>query len=517
MARADAEVKGGSRWDAIAQFVAPDGGDGLRFRHDLVRVTAYEGLSFRRRRQIHRKVGEALERRAGSRELDEAALLSLHFHEAGAHGKAWRYAVVAADRAAAGFANVDAAGLYDRALASGEALGTVPREELARVGEAIGDVCERFADYARSASAYERAVDASDGRRVDVARLGGKIAALEERAGRYDEAVARYDAALATLDDDPASRQTRAGLELGRAGVLYRQARYEDCVAWAGRAAASAEATGDRAALAHALYLTGGALAELGRDGIDELERAVAIYDELGDFVGKARALNNVGVTRHGEGRWSEATAAYRASREARSRAGDVIGAAVTINNEAEILSDQGRLDEAEGLFEDMVRTCRAAGYALGALVGLGNLGRVAARSGRFDEAHARYAEALEGFEEMGAESFVAETRLRVVECCVLAGEHARALSLLGELGDESSPALERLRGYGLTQARRGEEAASHFASSLELAREQGLAYEEALSLRAIADTAGDEGARTESDALLTRLGVTSLPHVPLP
>lgn len=511
------EARDGSRWDAVAQFVAPDGDDGLRFRHDLVRVTAYEGLSFRRRREIHRKVGEALERRARGRERDEAALLSLHFHEAGAHEKAWHYAVAAADRAAAGFANVDAALLYERALSSGESLGTAPREELARASEALGDVCERFADYARSASAYERAVAASDGQPVAVARLGGKLAALEEHAGRYDEALARYDTALATLDDTSAHRQTRAGLEAGRAGVLYRQARYADCLAWAGRAAESAETSGDRAVLAQALYLTGSALAELGRDGSRELERAVGIYVELGDFVGEARALNNVGVSRHAAGRWVEATAAYRASREARSRAGDVIGAAVTINNEAEILSDQGHLDEAESIFEDMIRTCRAAGYALGALVGLGNLGRVAARSGRFDEAHARYAEALEGFAQIGAESFVTETRMRIVECCVLAGEHARALDLLPELDEGSSPAVERLRGYALTQARRDEDAASHFARSLELSRAQGSAYEEALSLRAIADTAGDEAARTESDALLSRLGVTGLPHVPLP
>ena len=109
------------------------------------------------------------------------------------------------------------------------------------------------------------------GHPADVARLGGKIAALEERGGRYDDAIARYDAALEQLGEAPETLATRAGLELGKAGVLYRQARYEDCVIWAGRASANAEAAGDRAALAHALYLTGSALTELGRDGIAEV------------------------------------------------------------------------------------------------------------------------------------------------------------------------------------------------------------------------------------------------------
>ena len=240
------ELDGGSRWEAVAQFVLPEGAEGFRFRHDLVRVTAYEGLSFRRRRDIHRRVGDALERRFAGRELDEAALLSLHFHEAGSYEKASRYATVAADRAAAGFANVDAAGLYERALDAAERVDSVPEEERARLGEALGDTCERFADYARSAAAYERAIAVSGGHPADVARLGGKIAALEERGGRYDDAIARYDAALEQLGDAPATLATRAGLELGKAGVLYRQARYEDCVTGPARGIANAEAAGEQ-------------------------------------------------------------------------------------------------------------------------------------------------------------------------------------------------------------------------------------------------------------------------------
>ncbi len=166
------ELDGASRWEALGQFVQPDG-TGFRFRHDLVRVTAYEGLSFGRRREIHGRVGAALERRAGDGGEHDAAILSLHFHEAGLHEKAWRYATSAADRAAAGFANVVAAGLYERALASADAAGTVPADEIARVAEALGDVCERFADGERSAAAYERALRELTGEREGTARIGG--------------------------------------------------------------------------------------------------------------------------------------------------------------------------------------------------------------------------------------------------------------------------------------------------------------------------------------------------------
>ena len=92
------------------------------FRHDLMRATAYEGLSFRRRREIHGRVGQVLELRAGERADEEAALLSLHFAQAGDHERGWRYAVTAGRRAKEGFANIVAAELFERALAAADAL-----------------------------------------------------------------------------------------------------------------------------------------------------------------------------------------------------------------------------------------------------------------------------------------------------------------------------------------------------------------------------------------------------------
>ncbi len=518
------ELDGGSRWEALRQFIVPGDESGYRFRHDLVRNTAYEGLSFRRRREIHGRVGAALERRAVDTRDQDAALLSLHFHEAGDHDKAWRYSTIAGDRAASGFANVVAAGLYERGLASADAGGSVPAAELARVAEALGDVCERFADYERSAAAYARALEALDGDRDDTARVGGKLAVLEEHGGRYDAAIARYDEALEEVEQEEAS-VTRAVLEVGRAGVLFRQARYDECVIWAERAAAHADAAGDRGALARSLYLRGTALSHVRRDGIPDLERAIALFVERDDSVGHAQALNNVGVQHYAEGDWNESSRAYRASREACERAGNVISAAVAMNNEGEILSDQGRLDEAEPLFDDMVRICRAAGYTFGALVGLGNLARVAARDGRFDRSHELYADALAGFEELGSERFAIETRARIVECCVFAGAHARALELLDGLTEAAAPftyggleaMIERLHGYALCQARRPDEGRQRLDESLRVARELGATYEEALTLRALAEIGADAEERARGDAILERLGVVRVPRVPLP
>jgi hypothetical protein len=75
---------------------------------------------------------------------------------------------------------------------------------------------------------------------------------------------------------------------------------------------------------------------------------------------------------------------------------------------------------------------------------------------------------------------------------------------------------LERLAGYAVVQSRAPfAKAKPHFDASAVAARAADAPYELALTLRAIAETGGDDGA--EAAAILERLGVVSTPSVPLP
>jgi predicted ATPase/class 3 adenylate cyclase len=526
------DVPGGedaARWDALSEFVLPAGEDELAFRHDLVRQTAYAGLSFRRRREIHRRVGLALERRAGERADEEAAILSLHFLEAGDAERAWRYAVAAADRAAAGFANVVAAELYGRALAAHE-LQPVDAAERARVLEALGDVRERFGAYEPALEAYQQAREAHEAP-LDRARLLARIAHCLDREGRYDEALQAFGEARALVSirsESGAELETLAQIEIGLASVSYRRAIYADAIEHATAAADLAERASLPATLAHALLVSGVAHTDLGRpEAVPLFEHSIAISEEHGLHRLRGSALNNLGIHHYTEGRWDDAVACYRASREAKLRAGDPLGAAVQENNVAEVLSDQGRLEEAEALFRNMVRVCRAARFPIGASLGTSNLGRLAARDGRFAEAHELFDDSAAGFAAIDAGRYVNETHARRAECLVLEGRFAEALEVASALVDAARETpfgglealVERTIGLALHQARRPEEGRPHLLESLRIARELEAVYERALTLRALADTkAPDADAhRAESEALLARLGVVALAKVPLP
>jgi class 3 adenylate cyclase/tetratricopeptide (TPR) repeat protein len=510
-----------ARWERLAEFVAWEGAGRLHFVHDLFRAVAYEGLSFSRRREVHARIGAALEERAGESVADVADLLSLHYHRADQHEKAWKYAVLAGKRAQDRSANVEAVEFYERALDVADGAGA-SLAAIARVAEALGDVAEIAARYETAEAAYQRAREAVPDDAITQSHLLRKKGILDERRGRYAQSLQRYEEALGVLDEaeDTVERdRSRADVELGYAGVKMRQGRFDEARAWAERAATSADAGADRARLAHAYFLSHIAAVHSGRRAPEHRDKALAMLEEASDLARLLGVQNNVGIEAYFDGRWDDALDWYRRSGQSAARVGDVVSVARTQNNEAEILSDRGRLDEARVLFEQALRVWRAAGYRIGIALATSNLGRAMARSGRFEDAHRLLEDALAQFEELGAEAYVGETQARLAECLVLEGRHRDALEALAPLVADGSSQLamaERLTGYAVVQSRAGfEKAKPHFERSLEAAEATGAEYELALTLLAIAETSGGDDSR--ANEILERLGVVSTSSVPLP
>jgi len=319
------EVNDIERWQRLSDFVERGSEDSFFFRHELFRVAAYEGLSFRRRREIHGLAGEVLEQRFEGRTEEAAGLLSHHFLEAGDGPRAWRYSVVAGQRARSRLANVDATEFFGRALRAADELGAASTLEVAEIAEALGDVCELSARYEDAQAAYRRARAALPDNAGAQLRLTRKEGTLLERLGRYDEAAAWFERALETArGEDDSHASDVAELELEYAVVLYRQGHFADCFRISEQAAARAERVGDRAALAHAYRLLDSADRALGGHDETWLAKALPIYDALGDPLGRAIVLNNWGIRAYYAGRWDEAQSYYEQSREAeRQHAGD--------------------------------------------------------------------------------------------------------------------------------------------------------------------------------------------------
>ena len=138
----------------------------------------------------------------------------------------------------------------------------------------------------------------------------------------------------------------RAQLSLDQAATHHYQGRNRESIRWAERAAAYALATDDLGLLANAHLHLEMAHSMLG-DGqaAGYAEKAVALFEELGDQVGLAHALINSGLTAYDEGRWGDARASYERAAEVATTTGNVTQVATTHLNTAFLLAELGETD----------------------------------------------------------------------------------------------------------------------------------------------------------------------------
>ena len=529
----DAERLEDDVWQRLTTFVVPGGGDTLRFRHALVRDAAYEGLPYRRRRELHARVGEAIERSAAPRPEDQAELLSLHFLHAQRFQDAWRYARVAGERASAIYANVEAAAFFERALEAARRLEELPTADVAEVSESLGDVRQRLGQFGEASAAFAVARSLHRGDPVALAGLLLKSAQLWWRIGNFPPALRSITRGLRVLEGveslDAARLRAQLAVEYGQ--IRQRQGRLLEAIPWCELGLELARAAGERDALAHAYYILDWTLVRLGRfEHAVYSPQALAIYEELGAFEKQAAVLNNMGGRAYWEGRWNEALELYERARAAWEKVGDHWAASVPTMNIGEILSDQGRFEDSAVLLERTLRIWKASRASEMVAFSQSLLGRLAARVGRFEEADQLFREARAQYVAASNPDAVLETDARFAEALLLRGDASAALALASETlaGARRSegasgliPLLQRIRGYALLLDGDLDGARRDLEESLAGARRQNADFELAQTLAAFirleklcgrAFDSLDE----ERRVLAARLGLVAAPEVPL-
>jgi class 3 adenylate cyclase/tetratricopeptide (TPR) repeat protein len=246
-------------------LVRPDpssfaGEDGFRFGHLLIRDVAYESLPKKVRADLHARFASWVERRSGERATEYEEIVGYHAERA--HGYL------------AELGPVD-----DR----GAALAAQAAERLTSAGVRS---FER-GDMPSATNLLFRAVallPEQDPRQLELLQ---PLAVALEAMGRFDEADAVFERAI------------EAGRATGDRRIEFRAAtRYR--FSWMLR---SPEAT-------HA-------------EALAEMERAIAIFEELDDDVGLAEALRMVGIVRLWAGRCEQALGLWERGVEHARRAGD--------------------------------------------------------------------------------------------------------------------------------------------------------------------------------------------------
>lgn len=510
-----AEVVGPQEWAGLDEHLERDRDGQLRFRHAAVHEVAYDGLSPSARRDLHRRVAHALSARSA-----KPALLSLHFHRAGAHDEAWAHGYVAGKQAFARGAPDEASVLLEQALSSARHVGSVPVRDLADAAELLGDAHRLSGRFEEADKAYVKAGE-SVKHQVDTARLLAKRALIRQQQSQFPQSLRMLTRALGVVSarSHPGAR---AELEVAYAGVRYRQARYRETVERAGRAIPLAKKAGDQTTLAHAYFLRGSADSHLDPgSGAKDLALALKAFEKVDDHLMQAEVLDSLGREAYDQGLWNEALEYQQGNARHRDLAGDTVGAAAAGRSRALVLLDQGKLDEAEVELERVDLMCRAANYRVGIAESTVNLATIAARRGDTESALSLLAQTRTQFEDLGVEHPALSYRLAEAEAYLLGGDVEAALTT-ADTAIEAVKAMDgversrigllRVRGVALVWLGSSRDGHVQLLDALRAARRAGSPFERVLLLDSLATLYGDREAADERDTAIEQLGIVKLP-----
>jgi len=529
-------------WDRLGDLFDQESDGYLRFRRSLLREAAYEGLPYRLRRKLHGAIAMHLEEELDYPE-DMAGILSLHYLEAGEYQPAWRYAMAAAKRAASAYADVEAAGLYGRALEAGSKLPDLGQSELAGMHQAMGDAWYRAGEFGKASEAYTRVRPLVADDPLTDGGLLLKLSHVEEKLGNYAEALRRTEQARDVLkgaSGQEAARQTaRSGAWY--AMLLQAEGRTSEALEWAEKARAGAEAADDAEALADAYFVMGWAYADRARQGGSPLtevaaesvmRRSLEAYQRSGNIVRETQVLGTLGSVCLWEGRWDEALTYFERSRDAALKIGSAVDAAVTRVNIAEILVDRGEWTEAEAMLLETLPVWKASQYHYFLGHCLLHLGRVSLRTNRLDEALTRLDGAKAAFLHVGAEKELPAVDARIAECRIAMGKPDEGLELVrGMLGNATEsngvasvvPLLERIQGHGLLRQGDLWGARDALEASLAAAKERNDLFEATLTMLSLIELDRLEGIEppiemlTETRSVLASWKIRAVPPIPRP
>jgi tetratricopeptide (TPR) repeat protein len=298
------------------------------FKHAVIQDVAYQSLLVQHRKELHRAVGAAIEELYPDRLGEHYEELAHHFAQGGEWRKAMHYSVLAGDRAAAAFANVEARTHYGRALEAAAKVQPPPEPRvLAGLHEKLGAVITVLAEYQEAVTEYERALALI--RRVGDRRAEARILVTLSGVYNYwhrgEEAIAHADQGLAVARDLGDGALEALGLAYR---VMARSAGWGQIVEStpdAEEALRLSKEIGDPAMLAQTLAFLGGSLQW--RADFDQslvhLREGARLAEETHQGFLYGYALFQIGHACAAKGDYEEALGWYRRLAEYASGAGD--------------------------------------------------------------------------------------------------------------------------------------------------------------------------------------------------
>lgn len=416
------------------EYILPQAGEGASnlaaaernyvFKHVLVSDAVYSTLLQRDRRDLHTRVGQAIEQLYAGHLEGQIEVLAGHYLRSPLLDQALHYLILAGQKAARSYATMQSAQQFTQALEVLPKVDHTP-EQAVQVYLGLGDALLTSGDYPTAREYFNRGLEALDSRpgtgtlggalrvrptdwierRRIVSTLQRKIARTQESQGEYEKALACLRAAQELLEgsdlDFPAER---ANILSDMGWIDFRRGALDKAEMTLRDALTLAEAAGQPDVLASVLNRLGGIYFQ--RDVPEQasryLARSLVLREQIGDVVAVARSYNNLGLLGWKQGDLVAALENFNHSFELQANLGDVEGLIMLHNNMGLIELDLGNLQAAERHFQEALQSSSQIGHQFHACQARMHLAllNIYAKDWRRALEHGQVG--LAGFQEMG-------------------------------------------------------------------------------------------------------------------
>lgn len=169
------------------------------FYHNKIREVLLGAMSAEQVRDIHLKVGVALEAYEKTRPSASGLFtLAFHFASSGIWYRAKPYLLAAAEQATRSFAYLQAADYYRQLLEANQSDRVLEADEVVKLKEARADALDAGGQHAEAARLFEELIGETRGE-LALARMERKLARVHYNAGDYEAALHHLDAGLKAM------------------------------------------------------------------------------------------------------------------------------------------------------------------------------------------------------------------------------------------------------------------------------------------------------------------------------
>jgi predicted ATPase len=401
-------------------FLLPPGGSqgtDYLFRHVLTSDAVYSTLLRKERDGLHGQVGEAIERVYADRLEAQIEVLASHFLRSKRLDRALHYLILAGQKSARDYANLQAKHHYL------EALRLLPKvahttDQAIQVRDGLGDVLAFTGEYEKARIHYKLALEilqkgGEEGFGQRACTLQRKLGTTFERQGDFDQALNHLAEAALILDRELTPLpEERASILNDTGWIHFLRGNFDDAYSYLSSAVRLVSSSRRHDVVA-SIFNRLGAVAYQQRNyrqAAEHVKRSLDLREKIGDVAGVARLYNNLGLLSLIQGNLSEAEANFRQSAEHLERIGDAEGITLSYINLGLVQLDRGNLPAAEENLVIGSTSAEQIGHRFYHGLALMYLGRLKTAQGLTGMSEQFLRDCLEVFTELNARDHIVDT-----------------------------------------------------------------------------------------------------------